>query len=180
MILFKSRLIFGLIWKIIKVFFTVIYSVLSFFNLHFTLLLGLIGIVLYFTGALSNNRAVLVVYALLLVLSVLYAVIASVKKLLGLDKKVKRSKGVQIVEKEDGERQDENTIQNQPPKQDIPMRGEQQYGGNVSEIVNESEVPKYFKVRQNPSYIMAEYSNRYVLYKIENGKLNEVRTDYKA
>lgn len=146
---------------------------LAFFNLHFTLLLGLIGVVLYFTGALTNNRAVLVVFALLLVLSVVYAVMATIKKLLGLDKKVKRSKGVQIIDKPDVE--DYNGAQQTPSPQ--PQNN---YGAYVSAQPSQSEVPRYFRVRQNPSFIMAEYSNRYELFKMENGKLIKVRTDYKA
>ena len=93
MIPFRNRLIIGMIGKIIKVFFTVIYSVLSFLNLHYTLLLALIGIVLHFTGTLESNKAVLVVYTLLLVLSIVYAIIASIKKLLGFDKRIKKNKG---------------------------------------------------------------------------------------
>ena len=41
------------------------------------------------------------------------------------------------------------------------------------------EKPKYFKVKQNPNYIMAEYMDRYeLLVKTESG-LKLVRTDYK-
>lgn len=172
MILFKNRLILGLVWKTIKVFFTVIYSVLNFFNLHYTLLLGLIGMVLYFTGTLDKNRAVLIVYALLLVVSLVYAVIASVKKLLGLDKKVKRSKGVQIVGKVDTP---QPNVAVEPTVQNTNSPYTEQYQPQPAP----SEVPRYFRVRQNPSYVMAEYSNKFELYKVQNGQLVKVRTDYK-
>ncbi|MBQ8427100.1 MAG: hypothetical protein IJX16_05015 [Clostridia bacterium] len=169
MILFRNRLIFGLIWKTVKVFFTVIYSILSFFNLHFTLLVGLIGVVLYFTGALDNNRAVLIIFCIILILTIVYAVIASIKKLLGLDKKVKRSKGVQIVpETEENRRAPDSADKIQ---QDFVEE-------QVATV--QVETPKYFRVKQNPSYLMAEYSDRYELYKIENGALKKVRTDYKT
>ncbi len=175
MILFRSRLIFGLIWKVIKVFFTVVYSVLAFFNLHFTLLLGLIGVVLYFTGALSNNRAVLIVFALLLVLSVVYAVMATIKKLLGFDGKVKRSKGMQIVDKSNS---NDNTVINEKPV--LEPQPQSAYGGYQAVQPKQSEVPRYFRVKQNPSFIMAVYTDRYELFKTENGKLIKIRTDYKA
>lgn len=174
MILFRNRLVFGLIWKIIKVFFTVAYSILSFFGLQFTLLLGLIGVVLYFTGTLDANRAVLVIYTLLLVLSVVYAVMSTIKKLLGLDKKVKRSKGMQIVDKPKDQPVEQPQYQQQPvaPQYQPPLPSAQ------TPIVA-SEVPRYFRVKQNPSFVMAEYSNRYELFRVENGQLVKIRTDYK-
>ena len=169
MILFKNRLIVGVVWKIIKMFFTVVYSVLSFFSLHYTLLLALIGVVLHFTGTLEANRAVLVVYALLLVLSIVYAVVASIKKLLGLDKHIKKKKGVHIVENP--------TVENAQPPNFSPQCSQQGY--EQSPVNTVSETPKYYRVRQNPNFIMAEYSNRYELFVIENGTLKKIRTDYK-
>lgn len=166
--LFRNRLIFGIIWKTVKVFFTVIYSILSFFNLHYTLLVGLIGVVLYFTGALDNNRAVLIVFCLILILTIVYAIVASIRKLLGLDKKVKRSKGVQIVP----EKQVENTAENST--NEVEQNFTQQHQADI-----QTEKPKYYRVKQNPSYVMAEYSDRYELFKLENGTLKKVRTDYK-
>lgn len=170
MILFRNRLIFGIIWKTIKVFFTVIYSIFSFFNLQFALLIGLIGTVLYFTGTFEKNRAVLIIFTLILVLSIIYAVVKSIRKLLGIDKKVKRSKGVQIV----GENQAENKETNEGVEEKIIEQNVQ----NNSQDQNEQ--PKYYKVKQNPSFIMAEYSDRYELFKIEDGKLKKVRTDFKV
>ena len=41
------------------------------------------------------------------------------------------------------------------------------------------EKPKYFRVRQNSDYVMAEYSDRYELFKIVDGRLIYVRTDKK-
>ncbi len=167
MILFRNRLIIGLIWKTIKVFFTVIYGILEFLSLQYTLLIGLIGVVLYFTGALDNNRVVLVIFCLILALSLIYAVISSIKKLLGIDKKVKRSKGVQIVS---------NNTENQSQE-----HNEQEANIEVQNTIipPANQYPKYFKVKQNPAYVMAEYQDRYELYKIENGKLVRVRIDYK-
>ncbi len=144
---------------------------MSFFSLQYTLLLALIGVVLHFTGTLESNRAVLVVYAILLVLSFVYAIIASIKKLLGLDKRIKKKKGVQIVE---------NPSTDTPVNQQ-PINAEQ----NPQQIYSPQTVrptlesPRYYKVRQNPNYVMAEYSDRYELFLIENGGLKKVRTDYK-
>ncbi len=171
MILFRNRLIFGIIWKTVKVFFTVIYSILSFFNLHFTLLVGLVGVVLYFTGALESNRAVMVVFALVLALTVVYAIVSSIRRLLGLDKKVKRSKGVQIVPENSEEKTDAKA---QPPVQNEPTMQP------VTVTPMQVETPKYYRAKQNPSFIIAEYSDRYELFKVENGEMKKVRTDYKG
>lgn len=174
MILFRNRLIFGIIWKTVKVFLTVIYSILSFFSLQYTLLVGLVGVVLYFTGVFDNNKTVLIVFALILAFTVVYAVIESIKKLLGLDKKIKRSKGVQIMpEGQDGATPPQQQYQPQPQPQ---TQQPQTY--NYQQPI-QSEVPRYFRVKQNPSYVMAEYSDRYELFKIENGALKKIRTDYK-
>jgi hypothetical protein len=150
------------------VFFTVIFSVLSFLNLHFTLLVGLIGVVLYFTGVLDSNQTVLVIYALVLAATVLYAVIASIRKLLGLNKKAKRSKGVQIVPEDDKNTSQGSGIVPNLPQQQI-----------VDGYIVPAETPKFYRAKQDPSYVIADYSDRYEVYKIENDGLKKVRTDYK-
>ncbi len=173
MLLFRNRLVLGIIWKTVKVVFTVVYTILSFFSLQYTVLLGLVGVVLYFTGTLSASRVVLIIYLLLLVFSVVYAIISSIRKLLGLDKKVKRSKGVQIVEK--GEEQVGEQVdaeQTAKVKAEKPVQVE-----NFNQRVSNS--PKYFRVKQNPSLLMAEFDDRFELYRVEQGKLKKIRTDYK-
>lgn len=175
MILFRNRLIIGLILRTIKVFFTVIYGILEFLNLQYTLLVGLIGVVLYFTGALDSNRIVLIIFCLVLVISVVYALIASIKKLLGLDKKVKRSKGVQMLSNS-GDSVSVDNINRQSKIEDSGQ-GERNFNNNSPTHLDR---PRYYRVKQNPSYVMAEYSDRYELYKLVNGKLVKIRTDYKT
>ena len=106
MILYKSPLIFGIIKKMVGVFFTVIYKIFAFFNLQITLLFSLIGLVLYITGIFEQNRVVLIVFYLLLVLSIIYAIASTIKKLLGVNvdnKSVKKSKGMQIISNQQSE-----------------------------------------------------------------------------
>ena len=81
MILYKNRLIFGVIKTIIKAVFGVVNKLLSFLNLQPTLLLVLIGVVLYFTGTFDKSPAFKIIYELLIVVSIVYAVIATIKKL---------------------------------------------------------------------------------------------------
>lgn len=157
MILYRNRLLFGLVKNIIKTVFSVVYKILALFNLHYTILLVLVGVILYFTGAFEgSDGVVLLIYQILIVLSVVHAIVGTVKRLLGLDKKVKKSKGAQIVNKNVVKDDDAND-NGQPEK----------------------EKPTYFRVKQSPDYVMAEYSDRYELYRKSEGRLKHVRTDYK-
>ena len=210
MILFRNRLVFGVIKKILGVVLGTVYHILAFFSLRLTALLLLIGVVLYFTGTLDSNPAFKVIYELIVIASIVLAVISNVRKLLGIDKKkntkVKRSKGAQIVQNDNppiippdvnypagGGYQYPGFIPQPPqpqPYQSQPQPYQQQYTAPqytapqysapvppVQPIENEK--PTYYRVKQNPNYVMADYSNRYDLFKISNGKLIFIRTDYK-
>ena len=159
MILYRSPLIYGTIKRIVQVFFTVIYKIFNFLNMQFTLLLALIGLVLYLTGAFSSNNVVLIIYYLLLVLSIVYAIVATIKKLLGLSPRVKKSKGAHIIDQQ---------IETIKAEKHEPIKEER--------VV---ERPTYYTVKQNNNFIMAEYSDRYELYKKTEDGLKKVRTDFK-
>lgn len=163
MILYKSPLIFGVIKRVIGVVFTVIYKIFAFFNLQFTLLLALIGAVLYLTGVFNSNKVVLIIFYLFLVLSIIYAISGTIKRLLGIENRVKKSKGAQIINQEQHQ---EN------------MQPQSEQAQNTIEQV-EKESPTYYTVKQNNNYVMAEYSDRYELYKKTENGLKKVRTDYK-
>jgi cell shape-determining protein MreC len=162
MILYRRPLIFGFIRKLIKVFSTVLYKILAFFNLQLTLLLALIGLVLYITGIFDKNSIVLIVFYVLLVLSIVYAITGTIKRLLGIEKRVKKSKGAQIINE-----QVENKESAEQPVNEV----------KAEQVRKES--PTYYTVKQNNNYIMAEYSDRYELYKKTEEGLKKVRTDYK-
>ena len=142
---------------IIKTVFGLIYKILSLFNLQPALAVVLIGVLLYFTGVMNANATVRFIFQIALILSLVYALIETVKNLLGLNKKVKKSKGIEMVSVEDG--------QPNPPK---PQQE------NLS-----NQKPVYFRVKQNPNLIMAEYFDKFELFKVENGVLVKIRTDYK-
>ena len=166
MILIRSRLVLGIIFGTVKAVLKAIYKLIELVNLQYALLAALVGIVLYFSGAFDENAAFKTVYDVLFIVTVIYAVVATIKRLLGIEKKVKRSKGAQIV-KTNGEEQAEQPKSHEPPKE------------VVEEISVQPEKPVYFRVKQNPEYVMAEYSDRYELFKTSNGKLTKIRTDYK-
>ncbi|MBR2448913.1 MAG: hypothetical protein IKB30_02195 [Clostridia bacterium] len=148
-----------MIKALIKGVFKLIYKLISLFNLQFTLFVVLIGTLLYFTGTLSNNQTVLLVFQTALIISVVYAILTTIKKLLGIGKKVKKSKGMQIVE----------------PERKTKTEEEQ-----MVSVEQPIDKPKYYRVKQNPDYVMAEYSDKYELYRIGQNGLIKIRTDYKS
>lgn len=189
MIILGNRLIFGVIKKIIVTVLTFVYKVLSLFNLQMTALVLLVGIVLFVTGVLERSAAALIIFCFALVLSVLGAVWFTVKRLLGLSGGKKR-KGVEII-KSKGVKTDDI-----PPAAPAPERAQPAYAGEdaprqVSETADTAQAapadstesipayPRYFAVRQNKDYIMAEYADRYELYLKDRYGLKKIRIDYK-
>ena len=164
MILYRNRLIFGIVKSIFNTVFGVLNKILSIFNLQPTALILLIGVVLYFTGTMERTPILLTVFQLLVVISIVYAIISTIKNILGLNKKVKRSKGAQIINSQEQQTQvAQQTIQSVP----------------IAPVNVEQDKPVYFRVKQNPEYVMAEYKDRYELFRIVNGSLKKIRTDYK-
>ena len=163
MILLRNRLIVGVIKNIIKTVFTVVLKIFQFLNLQFSLLIALIGCVLYITGTFDKNPVVLLVFQLMLIVSIIYAIVGTIKRVLGIDKKNKNSKGVQIVKPE----QKENT------------ESEQKEQPIVAQTIEKEQKPMYFRVKNHPDYIMAEYLDRVELFKKTETGLRKIRTDYK-
>ena len=155
--LFKSRLFFGIFKMIFGAIFGVFYKLIALFNLQYTALSLLIGLVLFVTGVFEKNPTIELVFQLIVILSVVYAIISTIKKLLRIDKKVKKSKGAQI--------------QPLPAEVPAPVQYREEYV--------KPEQPKYYRIKGNQDYVMAEYSDKYELYKISEGQLVKVRTDYK-
>ena len=161
---------FAFIFKVIKAVFKFIYKILSVLNLQFALLVALLGIVLYITGVLSSNGVILLLYCLVFIASVVAAVIITVCKLLGIskedNKKDKKKKKVEIVkdEQENKGQDSEQPLVSQPVMQ-------------VQSV--SSPYPRYYNVKQNKNYVMAEYEDRYELYLRTQSGLSKVRTDYK-
>ena len=168
MIYVKNRLIFGLVGKIIKLVLKTVYKFLSFFNLHITMFVAVVGAILYFTGVLTSHRTILLVFYVLLIGSVIYAIFSSVKKLLGLGKRVEKKGSVQIVERD--------TDQNVSVQEQTVQSTNQ----SVLPQIDPSKPIRYFAVKDNPSVVVAEYDNRYVLYYKTQSGFKYVRTDFKG
>ena len=171
MILFKNRLILGGIKKVIKTIFSFIYKILKFFNLQLTLLVILVGVVLFFAGVFEGNAILEMLFFIILIASIFYGVVATINKILSPKKQDdnKRSK-VEIIKSDDGEvsaNAEELNAQN----------SENSFA--FSEPTCAIDKPKYYKVKQNPNFVMAEYLDRFELYEKTEKGLKKVRTDYK-
>ena len=107
MIFFRNRLVFGIIKKIIFSLFSAVYKIISLLNLQVTLLVCLIGAVLYLTGVFEN-KVYLVIFYFLVILSIIFSIYGTIKKLLGIGKKVDKKKNVQIL---DGDKEEKKIIE---------------------------------------------------------------------
>ena len=181
MIYIKCRLITGIIKKIITTVFKAIYKVLSVFNLQPLLFVLVVGLILFLTGTITDNPTVRTTFIVLIILSVVYAVIASLYKLFSLGRK--KGKKMQIVDNRTGEVYTDNGKINES----VPASYEQNVYSGQTATANEpvyrqtptQNYPIYFTVRQNPKYFFAEYADRYELfYKSPNG-IKHIRTDRK-
>ena len=175
MLLYKNRLIFGIVRKIISTALHAVYSVVALFNLQLVALVLVIGCILFFTGVLDND-AVLLVFRIALIASVAFAIYKSIKKLLGIDnKKHTRGGGAQIIKSPTLNAVEEN-ISSQSQNA-VGVQPTEQVGVNVQ--TPQSVVPRYFRVRQNSNYVMAEYPDRYELFRLTEQGMTKIRTDYK-
>ena len=200
----KTGLVFGLIKKVIVAVFKAVYTVLSFFNLHLTVLVGLVGLVLFLTGTFDKYPTVQTGFYIAIIASVIVAIIITIRKLLGLTNKNRKRKGVEIMNTEVAE-----NSENAPAAsagnaageaealyaQTVPPQGGRATeNGFQGEIAGNSGVsgnfglsaadsrkayPVYYEVKQNKNYIMAEYADRYELYFKDRNGLRKIRTDVK-
>lgn len=157
---------FGVIKNFFKIIAHALYYVISFLHLTPLILLLVIGLIIELTtSSISGGGIVAGVFKLLVALSIVYAVLKTAGRILGFGNKRKHKKSTaEIVE----------------PKKRKKLVAESQTEEKSSEIKTKKEVyPKYFKAKQNPNYVFAEYEDRYELFKIEKGKYAHVRTDYK-
>lgn len=200
----KTGLVFGLIKKVIVAVFKAVYTVLSFFNLHLTVLVGLVGLVLFLTGTFDKYPTVQTGFYIAIIASVIVAIIITIKKLLGLTNKNRKRKGVEIMNTEVAEKAETAPAASAGNAageaealyaQTAPLQGVRATeNGFQGEIASNSGVsgnfglsaadsrkayPVYYEVKQNKNYIMAEYADRYELYFKDRNGLRKIRTDVK-
>ena len=190
-------MIIGWIRKIISSVLKAVYKILSVFNLQFALLVMAVGVVLYFCGVFENGGFALLIFCLSFMCSVLAAVFLTARKILGVAPKKKQKTPVQILNQPTQQLQQQvvqPSVQVQPQQVVQPVQQFVAQPVQVSQPVQQTqnfsnvyqtqqpiqEQPRYFRVRQNPNYVMAEYSDRYELYLITPNGLKLTRTDYKG
>ncbi len=185
MILVKNRLILGAIKRIIVGVLKAVYAVFALFNLQLTVLCLLIGVVLYFTGVFENRNVLLIIYYFVLIASIVLAIVLTIRRLLGLSgdgKKQKRRKP-DIVKKEKPTREEQYEEQPVESKAVVTPPAEERAVYRESAVSAQAptppKYPKYYGVRQNPNYVMAEYEDRYELFLKSREGLKKIRTDYK-
>ena len=169
MVLYRNRLVFGVIGRVFSIIAKVIYRIIKLFNLQFTFLVLVAGLFLLIFGAF-NNKTLLVCFYVVLTLSVLGALYFSFTKTFYKKKKPKKEIG-DVGDYDEREKEEKSE----------KVKPERSYTERETEPEQEIKIekPKYYRVKQNPNYIMAEYSDRYELYyKTVNG-LKKIRTDYK-
>lgn len=198
MIVFKSHLLFGVIKKLISTAFKTVYKILGVFNLQVSLLVLVLGIILWITGVFASVPAVLTAFWITLALSFVLAGFLTVSKI--------KKWGGKIFKKKKDERLAHADVSNVPDRlngaqataqpivvdaqpiapapQVQPVYPQQNYG---FETKQETEIkfqpkeiyPKYFRVAKNPKYYFAEYADRYELFYDNGYSPVKVRTDYK-
>lgn len=173
---YRNRLLFGVIRTVVTTVWQVLYGVICFLNLQPVLIVILLWVLLHFTGVTEKYTIATVLLCLAFVLAVIYAVLTCLKQLLGLDKKKqKERRGAENVKKVKPKEEE-----NKDNKADTDTYKEIKNGTAERNSLSDQDKPRYYRVKQNSSLIMAEYSDRYELYKVLDGKLLKIRTDYKG
>ena len=166
MIFFRNRLVFGIFKKVLSSIFKALYTIIKVLNLQIFLLVAVVGGIVFLTGGFSGSEALKLVFYFLAGSSIVYALVVTFKNLFGLGKKKEKDKNtVEEVEPSEEENKPEQN------RQEDLFEGRQRI---------EPSQPKYFRVKDRKDLIMAEYCDRVELYRLENGKMTKIRTDYKT
>lgn len=190
--MFNVRLnfIFAPIKMVLKLIFKVIYKILSLFHLQFFLFVVLVGAILFLTGVLNDSEIAKIITFIVVCISLVYALVMTIRSLLGLNRKGKKKYGkVEVLDTEyskDAEnelKQQENPNRENSVSEKMPTSaGEDSESSEGIEKYftdEQPKLPKYFAVRGKPDYVMAEFDDRYELYLKSGNGLKRVRIDYK-
>ncbi len=147
-----------------------IYSVISFVYLQYPLLVGLIGLILWLTGVFNDYPVSQTVFYVVFGLSIFASIVLTIKRLFSPKKKKKEKDSEE-------ESQAEETVKVESVQTvTIPKTERWEMEAEMQKAI---KYPIYYKVKQNPDYVFAEYEDRYELYFNSVKGLIRVRTDYK-
>ena len=166
--------IISIISKILSIVFSIVYKVLQFLHLTPTLFLVLAGVVVEIAfGVILSNRTGFVIFHVILLISLIYAFLATFSLIPDFGKKSKKSgknKGnMEIIEPK--------TVQ--PIKSDTESvkAGEFNYERNFTfSEVKKSKI-RFYKVSKNPDYVFAEEGARCYLYKIDGERIVFIKSE---
>ena len=159
MILIKSRVIVHAVFALVGAIVKTVYKILKVFHVRFLALMTLLGVIFYYTEVFTNYKKITVCYVIVLVVYFLSLTLKGYRKITKSKKKNTQNGSVKIVSQT--QEQEEQSI------------------AVESAIKEEVKYPKYYSVKQNANYVMAEFSDRYELYKKTSTGLSRVRIDYK-
>lgn len=167
-------LIWGIIEGIMRFLAKTVYVVFSLLHLGPLFVYSVIGgIVHLIWNVFEKGTWAFTAYHIVGAILIAYAVVATVCSILGIGrskKKDKRVSNVNIVEREDVKDEHQEEFAEKPEKPQKKKRIKEK---------EEKVYPVYSVVKQNPSYFMAEYEDRYELYYKTTDGYRHVRTDYK-
>lgn len=178
MLYVRSFVIFGAIRAVFSAIFGVLYKIISIFHLQPLLFCAVAGALAEIAfGWIGGSRAGFILFHLLLCLCVVYAVISLIFSILSpRRKREKRRDAAQIVS-DFGREAEEEEKRAEPLRAPAPAADDRLWPPRPH--LTREERPVYYRVRQNPEYVMAEYADRCELYREAEGRLIYVRTDYK-
>ena len=180
---YRNRLLFGVVKTVVTTVWQVAYGLVCFLNLQPALIVILLWVLLHFTGVTEKYSISTALLSVALVFSLVFAVFTCIKQLLGLDKKPKERRGAEKIKPKKAENLKKETqpwaqAENETAGQTADIKTDVKDDALTSVSTGQNK-PKYYRVKQNSSLIMAEYLDKYELYKIVDGKLVKLRTDYK-
>ena len=166
MIYLRTNLIAGLIklvFDIVGLCFKYLFKILKSLHLRLFFIICLTGVFLEFSfNTLTNNATNLIIFLTLAGFSFVRFVYLNFDKYFINNIKVKSPK-----EKENKQAIEYN--------EEIPVKSKL----TEHTATKKSDKPYYFRVSQNPKYLMAEYEDRYELYYEGKDGLKFIRTDFK-
>ena len=151
---------------LIKGFAKAIYMMLKVLNLQYALIVLAVWLILYFTGVATPDSPAFIICQVLLIIAVVLSILLTIYKMITSSIAPKKPKQAQegIISTTDHQ----SVMTAQKPINTVKANKQIK------------EKPRYFRVTQNPRYIMAEYSDRCILYYQTGDKLRHIRTDFKS
>lgn len=174
MFFFRHRIAFGALITIIvgavKVALDIAYKVLKLLKLQFLVGVLFVGAILFIFKVIPENTKVLITFIVFATIGLIYFVVGNLHRINKFFNKFHKERD-EKEEKIEREKEEISRIIEEEEK----IKHEKE-----EEKEEKQKYPKYFAVKEHKGYVMAEYEDRYVLYRRENGKLYKVRTDRKS